>query len=142
MSNPTFEAIISQADIVVRLRKSLIEAEENLAILEDEIIKYNKLIADQKSALSQARGDLAREEARLVGTICAKPVASPKLVKRKRVPYPNAKIGNMVWIGRRKQLGIVNKKGNVKTVMGVFKCPKKDMWYPYPGESVQWSSKG
>lgn len=135
----TFEAIISQADMVLRLRKALIEAEEALAKFEDERIKYSNLITNQQSALAQARGDLAREEARLVEAICAKPITPTILKHVKRVPYPNARIGNMVWMGRRKQLGIVNKKGYVKTDMGVFKCSKKDMWYPYPGES--WSSK-
>ena len=136
MSNSTFEAIISQADMVVRLRKEIIAREEHLAELEDEIISNNSLLTNRQSAIAQAREDLAKEEARLVEAICAKPVAPPKWVKRKRVPYPKAKSGSVVWMGNRKELGVLQMDGRVRNPFGIFKCSKKDLWYPYPGEGT------
>jgi hypothetical protein len=56
--------------------------------------------------------------------------------REKRVKYPDARPGNLVWMGRHKQLGILQKNGRVKNANGIVKCSSKDLWYPYPDEKL------
>ena len=50
------------------------------------------------------------------------------LLRLKRVRYPDARAGNLVWMGRRKELGILQRGGRVTTPAGIFKCSAKDLW--------------
>lgn len=137
---PTLDSIVAKVETILRLRAAALDAHQTLARTSRELATYKLELSEHEAALAEIMGVKLRshkwDTTETFSDLGDRP-GWMSLALKKRVPYPNATPGNIVWVGRREILGILqDKKGRVKSNGKIYKCDPKDLWYPYPGEPL------
>jgi hypothetical protein len=140
---PMLNDILAKAREIEHLRDMIREANNLREKLTVDLDKYREDLAAAKAALDDIISMKSSKAIKMNSPLLSNPsdYREPDgfmdALTKKRVPYSNAKKGDVVWVGRRKILGVLqDSKGRVKSNGKVYKCDPKDLWYPYPGEPL------